>query len=573
MKVRIKKMAKYEDGGEELTNPFSSEQNINKISDNANLHEEGGVQIGSSELEAGEVYTDDGNGEMVRTLEDTSDKRNDDLSKSLKLSPEEVEKITGFKPSSSLTHSKAFEKSAEYWDKKLKIFEKKLQSNIDYAKSSDSKYAFNSLEENIKQLDQIPTKMDIFDSLFDYQEAIKLPTQTQSTQKYEIGGKRTPYKTKPEGYGDLSIQGNYIKAYNDYHNTNFKTIGQVQKHRTEIYPELVKDYYTKQGTPPTNKHVSLTGNQEIDMDTLDLPTLLSGDKDNLWGVRQILPQKKQFKTDADWKQYINNRNVVTSGGKPYVYEGNNIYTTPEFIQQISTEPTVVQVEAPQEVIDKRSVPFTKGNNFNEPLRWYDVAGALDNLINSDRIPVNYDAPSITYQSPKYINPLPQLQNATASYNAMLQRLPSNGVGYGNAANLFATKYNTDNQVLGNTENINNQIYNNYLRYEDQMRNQQSATNYAARQNFEQKYLTTLDKQRQQQAVAKGDLYNTLALNRKLNREGDLIMSMFNFYDQEGNYTGNPYQFTRNATSTNILTDEKGGKYYVDKESKKITKLK
>jgi hypothetical protein len=195
------------------------------------------------------------------------------------------------------------------------------------------------------------------------------------------------------------------------------------------------------------------------------------------------------------------------------------------------------------------------------------------LVNSDRIPVRYDSPNITYQSPKYINPLPQLQNATASYNTAIQQLPSNGVGYANTANVFAAKYNIDNQVLGNTENLNNQIYNNYLRYEDQMKNQRSTTDYQARQLFEQKYLTSLEKQRQQVALSKGDLYNTLALNRKLNREGNLVMSMFNYYDQEGNFNGNPYTFNANTPPQSIISDKKGNKYYVDKETGSVTKLK
>jgi hypothetical protein len=348
MKVRIKKIPQYPDGGEGMSNPFQSEETINKISDEADLHESGGVQVGDSELEAGEVYTTDETGEMVRTLEDTSDKRKDELSKALKLSADEVEQITGFKPKSSMTHSKAFEKSSEYWDKKLKSVENKLKKNMDYATASDSKYAYNALEENLKILDTIPTKMDIFNALFDYQEAIKLPMENQPTQKYAPGGKRTPYKTKPEGYGDLTKQDNYIKAYNNYHGTDFTTIGQVQSHRVGTYPELVKDYYTNQGTPPTNKHVALTGQNEIDMESLDLSTLLEGDKDNLWGVRQILPQRKQFQTEQDWQKYVNGRNLINSNGSPYVYEGNNLYTTPEFSPQIedSRMPPQQQVATP-----------------------------------------------------------------------------------------------------------------------------------------------------------------------------------------------------------------------------------
>jgi hypothetical protein len=399
MKIRITAIPKAQAGMELMTPQVAElesgeiyqdiEGGISKISDQAQTHEEGGVVI------------DDAH----RILEDTSDKRKDVVSKELKLTPTEVFDIVGYKPKSSLTHSKSFEFASEQWDKKYKSLEKKVQTNLDYAVDTNSNYAKNSLDFNMEQLKALPNKEDIFDMLFNHQEEKKAQMEAMNqSKKFAVGGK---------------------------------------------------------------------------------------------------------------------------------------------------------------------------NKFKEPLRWYDVAHPIENLINSDRVPVNYDSPEVTWSTqPELQSVLPQLQSATADYNTMLQKLPANAVGYANAASLYASKYNTTNQMLGQAENVNNDITNKWMQYEDQMRNAKSQTDFGARQQFEQKYLTTLEKQRQQRAISKGDLYNTLAQNRKLNREGDLVMSMFNYYDQFGDYTGNPYKFNTNSLSTSpIKTDAKGNKYYVNPETNVTTKLK
>jgi hypothetical protein len=567
MKVRILQIPQAQEGLE-LENPQLAEleqgeiyQDINgdisKISDYAPRHEYGGVLV------------DDAH----RILEDTSDKRTDFVSRELKLTPEEIFNITGFKPKSSLTHSKAFEVASEYWDKKYKHLEKKVKDTLNYAVDTNSTYAKNALDFNNQQLNSIPSKQELFDSLFDYQEKKKKEMGAlNDNEMFATGGSRSPYKVKPVGYGDLTKMNDYVKAYNQEQGTNFSSIAQVQKHRTENFPELVQDYYVNQGGIPTNKHASLLGTNQVDFSNVPLNKILEGDYDKLWGNRQIIPRKQKFKNEDEWFQYLKMRPVVTSNGKQYVYEGNNTYMTPEYEQaELPVEQPPAQESEQNQ--SSSSIPSQR-SRFNEPLRWYDVASPIENLINSDRIPVRYDAPEVTYSDPKYLNPLPTLQGATADYNSLLQKLPASGVGYGNAASVYSAKYNADNQVLGQYDNLNNQIYNKWAQYQDAMRNQQAAYDYTARQQFEQKQLGSLEKQRQQRAISRGDLYNTLAQNRKLNREGDLVMSMFNFYDQYGNYTGNPYVFNSLANQNNgLITDPKGQKWYINPDTKQVTKIK
>ena len=566
MRVRILQIPKAQEGLELEETPLAEleqgeiyqdvDGNISKISDYAPTHERGGVVVDDA----------------YRVLEDTSDKRTDFVSRELKLTPEEIFNITGFKPKSSLTHSKAFEVSSEYWDKKYKHLEKKVKDTLNYAVDTNSTYAKNALDFNNQQLNSIPSKEELFENLFQYQEKKKKEMDAlNNSDMFATGGPRSPYKVKPEGYGDLTKMNDYIKAYNQAQGTNFTSIAQVQKHRTETNKELVLDAYKNQGFYPTNKHANLLGTRNIDFSQIPDDKILEGDYDKLWGNRQILPTKKNFKNEQEWFQYLKMRPIVMSNGKPYVYEGNNTYVTPEYDPQpTETVQTVTETEDNQQ----KSIYPSQRSRFNEPLRWYDVAHPIENLIDSDRIPVRYDAPEVTYSDPKYLNPLPTLQGATADYNSLLQKLPASGVGYGNAASVYSAKYNADNQVLGQYDNLNNQIYNKWAQYEDAMRNQQSAYDYTARQQFEQKNLGALEKQRQQRAISRGDLYNTLAQNRKLNREGDLVMSMFNFYDQYGNYTGNPYVFNSLANQNiGLITDKTGQKWYINPETKIPTKLK
>lgn len=548
--------------------PQTEESTINKIADHLPTHESGGVVVGDAELEAGEVYTETPDGEASRILEDTSDKRVDEMSKRLRLTPEEVEEITGYRPKSSKTHSKAFEEASEYWNSKVKSLEKKLQKNYDFAKKSNSKYAANSLDENMKMLDSMPTQMDIFNSLFDSQESKKMMMMENLDNEFKCGGKKYAWGGTKPPYKESDTQAKQA-ALESYYN-ELKSIGyngpidinEMQKFMVKEYPQLVDDYMIK--VDDTNKGKNNPGISRQD-----------AFNDGLWWYRSMLPKDMEFNTQEELDSYTKDKHrIKTDRGDYYIdpwdKNAQKVYIRPVLKGQTS-KPSVTNVpKAGQKNIENINGDVDK---FNEPLMWYDVAGPIENIINSDRIPVRFDSPEITYQSPKYINPKPQLESNTASYNAMLEQLLQNAIGYANSANLFANKLRADNAVLGSVENQNNQIYNNYLRYEDQMRNAQSDLGFRARQAFEQKYLTSLENQRKQLAISKGDFYNTLAQNRRVNSEGDLVMSMIDFYNQKGDYNGKKYKFRSPSDSTNIVTDAKGNRYYVNPETKQTTKLK
>lgn len=193
-------------------------------------------------------------------------------------------------------------------------------------------------------------------------------------------------------------------------------------------------------------------------------------------------------------------------------------------------------------------PFTlpvpnAGNDFNEDYTLLDAAGNLMTMLNSMRKddvlydPIEINAPDV------YLNdPRPSLENATQSYNAILDTLPGSGVGYANAANVFKTKLASDNQVLGQYENVNK----NLLSQRDQIKAdvdfKQDALNNQARETFERKITqrdAIFDLQWNKNI---DDLAQEMALNKRVNRDGDLIMSMIDHYDQYGDYNNVQHLF-------------------------------
>lgn len=568
MKVRITQIPKGQTG---LYNPLSqfaelengeifqdNEGNIDKVPDTAQSHEEGGVMVDNVNM----------------VLEDTADKRDDNISKKLKMTPDEIEQATGFKPDGSMTHSKAFEKSSEYWDSKFKKIQNKIRKNYEYAKESNSEYAMNSLDLNMKLLDEIPSKEELFNNLFTHQENVK-GMATQTKNKYAVGG-YTRYSPEVQ---QLIKEGKLVGI------NNKDWVGNQHLDPRGYYGTAEEDDFKKRHKWFFDRHPDYTMSNPLH-------------------VRQFQKEYNDFYNDNFGTSYFKGNDQYAIDGKfgDYTYGAPLIVYTDNYTQKGVIPNTTTDTYNSQAPVVNRSVgtpiqneiaiqgelpasafPNTK-SRFNMPLQWYDVAGALNNYIDAQsRIPVRYDPINLKYSPVKYLNPAPQLQAVQESYNAALQQLPSNGVGYANYANLFKTKYSMDNQVLGQYENANNQIYNQQAKYEDQIINQQSQADVLARQTFENKYLTSLDKQAAQKALSFGDLMDTLQKNRKLNNEGTLAMSLIDFYDQNGQYNNNQVRFTVPSNNTfqgnltpvkgGLMQDQAGNYYKPDTKTGQLIKLK
>lgn len=189
-----------------------------------------------------------------------------------------------------------------------------------------------------------------------------------------------------------------------------------------------------------------------------------------------------------------------------------------------------------------NAPYTQPKStFNEPLNWFDVAGPISGLLEG-RVPVKHNPAQLNQLRLKLQNPLPALQSGQSDYNAALKMLPQNTVGQANVANVYSKKYAIDNQILGQYENANSQIKNQEIGYNTNVRDRQSIADQSAREVTESKYLGSKEALRQQQKTSWDEIYTRLAQNKKLNREGNLLMKLFPAFDQNADFNGYKYQF-------------------------------
>jgi tetratricopeptide (TPR) repeat protein len=457
MKVKIVKVPKSQEGisipvtsGENTEAPVAeleqgevykdTEGDVLKVSDQAPTHENGGVLL------------DD----VHKVLEDTGDKRDDEDSKNLLMTPEEVYERTGFKPKRKLTHSKAYELAVDHNEKKLKRVERKIKEGLKYAKLTGAKASENSLDLNLELLNTIPTKDDLFESIFQHQEEVKV-------QK----------GITPEGNEAQVGKFNYINA--------------ASSEADDSIDALLRG--TQAPTIP--------------------PTLQDKLREAVNAGIIELPKGANFNSIDAAEAETNNESDRQKSGLPRT---------------------------------------TKPSEFNEPLTANDLLQPLYSILNSRKTPVRVNFPTVYKPSLRLLDPKPQLEAAEASFNKALELLPSNAIGYANMANLYAQKYQVQNQVLGQYENMNKQMLNQYDEKIANLRTMESASNVNLIDQFETKRLTRDEAFRQQRMADLGNISDKIALNRRFNREGQYLLNMFPHFDQNAQYNNNQYEFTT-PTST------------------------
>lgn len=497
------------EAGEVYQNPQGS---IAKIPDSMDDHDDasGGVQVNDAH----------------RILEDTGDKRSDMPSQLLRLSPDMVKKLTGAKTNKTLTHSKAYEAGAKESDRLTKQTQNILQKNVDTIdRSPNDQYAKNSLELNFKRLDTIPTKGEIFDKLFDHQEAVK--------GKYNIAN--PPAEAK---YGKMKTAQNGSDS--SFNNKFARTLSQVTGDGSLVPPQPFGNEYS--------------GDLNADLYPFDF------DKDWNSGINPLNINNPQTPSTLPYDgpqfpPYTNERfnnlpNPLSSNNGQSPIGNLRLMTVPGKFSMTTSNPGL-STDIPDygsNLHPARSNGATanipqSSSPFNVPLHWYDVATPIAAFTDAlRRRSVKYNGIQLTAPQAKYVNPLPQLQQGQESYNAALDNLPANGVGYANAANLFTRKYSMDNNILANTNNINNGIWNNNEQARVNTKNAQSQSDAQSRQTFDNQVAGGIEAQRQQLLRSMGDLTTTIAQNAKYNREGNLLMKLFPNFNQQGNYNGNKYNF-------------------------------
>lgn len=577
----VKTSPRYQTGGVTV-NPIlaeageiyeSTDGNINKIPDHMNTHDEagGGVPIFNAS----------------RVLEDTGDKRKDIDSKLLRLSPDELFNITGAKSKKSVTHSKAFEIASEQADKRTKKIENVLKRNVeDIDSNSNNNFAKNSLDLNLNRLEEVPTKIDLFNSLFEHQETIKdlfsIEQGEAKDAKYGINMIKAqngvgqlnfpPINPKPSGYGTKGL----LKKKLDWFNTEtgqtvpltYEGLKQARQNVVNNYPEFIQDYYNPSATGEPvnnslyNRNKTLTNvtAQELNKNYLDIDPRTGRP---IFGHEVIVPKPIHFKTEAEKQAFIKDKRPVNRGDQPVGYADPNtkglyyiptvdgiepmqpIQPTPAFNTNLAARNTPDVTPGVNPNTAPGMSPYKQPDNpFFQPLNWYDVATPIAGLLSGvNRIGAKYNPINLERPKAKYLNPLPTLQAGQTDYNAAMDILPQNGVGMGNLTSLFGKKYAANNNVLGSYENANNQIWTQNEAVRADIGNRQEVADQQARAVFEQQRLGSIEAQRQQLLRSMDDLTTRFAQNAKLNREGNLLMKLFPAFNQQGNYNGYKYNVT------------------------------
>jgi hypothetical protein len=467
-KVKIKSLPKEQQGGNpeanaELESGEIFQDNtgeINKVPDSEPTHDEGGSPQAN----------------VSRVLEDTADKRKDIDSKLLKMVPDEVEAATGFRPKTPLTHSKAFEKSSDYWNKKLNNVENKIKASYDDATQSNSIFAKNSLKHNTQILKTIPTQQDLFNNLFAHQEQTKKAFNINDSGNNQNGGTPSRYATTfPDDINNPNLTMEDIRRMGTRYNNAFPNYNPIYSDNPNIQVEPQQTYHT------------------------------------------YIPAR--FSTKFSPIPEIINDNSTTDNGSGY-----DTGTTYGFQQQgINTQ-------------------TTNSNRFNEPLRWYDLAGPLAKLADNDRIGTKYNSVNLYEPKVRQLDVRPELESNQASFNSLKNVLANSTSGAANLGNLAAQKYRVDDTLIGQYENLNKGKLDQGDQISADIRNKQQLIDQQARATQELQQLKGIDAVRANKLGAINDIATRFAQNAKLNREGNLLMHMVNYFDQNGNYNGKKYNF-------------------------------
>lgn len=535
---------------------------IDRISEQAPTHEQGGVLLNNVE----------------RVLENTSSFRKDKVSKSLQITPEMMKDMFDISIRKSVSHSEALDKATQHFNKQSDKYGRKLNKNLKVLSDNpDDVYANNSMKFNMQGLKNIPQADDIFNMLFEHQEQVKSTFAEKDLMKYGgrckakygIDDENDPYRKSKTKQGTTSDTGENT-AYNEeigslqYLNQLWKPFGiDGTNMPNKEFQDKTYDYLLKNNPDVLRQRWKIYGNtnlgkklgigKDFDFKNLtneQLAELKPAYVDGMIGARALRPS---FEAPLEFqKRQTPSINLPIPNGDPSLQ-----IAPPAQPQQPAAPPNNFGVPNQQEP-----------SKFNEPLRWYDMAGPLMSLASSGRIPAKYNPVNINEVRLKLQNPEPALRAGQAQYNQATFMLPNNAAGVSNLSDIFAAKYSQDNQILGQYENTNNQIKNQEILYNANARDRQSAVNAQSRQTFETQMLGSLEAERQQKLTAFDDLFTRVALNKKLNREGNLLMQMFPNYNQNGQFNGNQRYFfsgvnagDQGSNGFQVMTDPNTGQRY------------
>lgn len=517
---------------------------INKVADNAGTHEEGGVMLPNVE----------------RVLENTSSlRKKDPASKLLAITPDETEKMFGFRPKGNLSHADAFEKAKENVQKK-RVQIGKNQKLINTRPELDPLSA-KSAQLNYKTNANLPTDDEMFDMLFGHQEYVKQlhgiqddgtmsqyggkpklkkaqagtnlldedavasnpdlglykgPKVKQGRNLYTPTGKTSEAKLK-----DQDIIDRYKAVGVDFGDKRGKDLqGAIYNYLIDNQPDVLrqtlKEYGPNIQSEKMGLHKEKAFTDPLNATADDLRKVLPGLTDNMVGARIPLPDV----TTETTTDYPVTAPQAPAPGQPAVRQPGNNPITPKFIKQ-------------------------PDNRFHEPTYFDELAPGVLSLVDSmNRDPELYNHQDFHQLKYKLLDPRATLNENQADYEAAANALGNNNVGSGvaaaNLANLTAQKYKANAQTLGAYDNQNAGIKNNEITYNTQVRDKQSAADASSRGNYYRNVQVARDNQRIQRLKAIEDLGRVIQMKRRQNSSGNLVQKLSPAFNQQGDYNGYQY---------------------------------
>ena len=485
---------------------------IVKVADDGNTHEQGGEMIPG----------------VRRVLEDTGDKRKDLASKILKVKPEVIQEVFGFKPKTAVTHAKAYELITAELKKTHQLYtDSRKNSNM---KPQMDKTAINTLRLNEMFQGQLPTEQEVFELLFNHQEGVKAQAGINddgSIMKY--GG------TKKAQTGTID------------ENTKKEAAEKAKKIDKEegwtfLYEENGKKYYsnvkTGQVKVGTKLNIKKGGANFTTDDILNNPEK----------YKTFHNRMKNAPDDVKRKAA---ENLLKKGIMPDIYEPYSI-TEYGYMESPTLSKISDNVEKP--IVDKNSLntgvkvnpKFVKqpDNSFYEPTYWSDIAAPFAGLVDSfRRWPELYNPMEFNQLRYKMLDPTAALTANQADFNAAVattNEFGNSGAANANKATLLGQKYRANNQVMSQYDNQNTQIKNNEITYNTQVRDKQSVADAQSREKFYTNVLLGREAQRQQFLTSLSQLARADQLKRRQNTSGNLLLKLSPAFDQFGEYNGYQY---------------------------------
>lgn len=488
---------------------------ILKIDEDGDRHEDGGELITNVE----------------RVLEDTSTTRRDKKSKALAITPDKMKAMFGMEVDKNLSHSEALEVVSKKLDKDTSKIKSKLNKVLKALDTMPSnKYAQNSLEFNTMELSKYPSKEEVFDMLFEHQESLKQERDMKQAKygiqlpKAQDGLELLYQKAKTPGAKKADIEA-FQKAFHADSRTKSFAQNLIDSRKN------ITSYGKKMGYGK--------GNLKMNEDGLLGETTTSYFdyfKNNVAAPAPVAaPAAQPAPVEAPAAPAVDPMAGIDYG----------LWTGGDEAPAATTSTTTTKEVKKDE--EEEPLNATQYSDFNEPLSWTDIASPSAAYLSADRMPARYNPAKFSKVTARMENVLPYLQQGQRDFNAITAMVDNSGSGQANLANVFAQKYAVDNQTRGAVTDRNLQRQSQADMYNAQVSDKQSVADQQARAVFEQQQLLGMEAQRKQKLQSLDEIMKRVNLNKKQNREGDLLMKLFPNFDSYGNYNQNRRYLSSGAT--------------------------